>query len=175
MKMEVTAMEEKNRRIGKFNIVDIVVLLILVVGVVLLGVKFLGGEKTAVGTPTRIEYTVLVRAVHPDVCETIMGYKKANAQLMANGALVDGYVTDITYEPHINYGENDEGLPVISREEGEDARMDMVFTIQAAVDSPVTNKVGTQEVRIGKGHIVKTTEFELEGYSTTILTREVIQ
>lgn len=167
-------MEEKKRRIGKFNIVDILVVLILLVGVALLGVKFLGGEKAVPGTPTRIEYTVLVRAVHPEVCDTIMGYKKANVQLMANGALVDGYVTDITCEPHVNYSGNDEGVIVISREEGEDARMDMVFTIQAAVDSPVTNKVGTQEVRIGKGHIVKTTEFELEGYTATILTREVI-
>lgn len=168
-------MEEKKRRMGKFNIVDIIVAIILLVGLILLGAKLLGGKETTTGKPTRIEYTVLVRAVHPEACQSIMGYKKANAQLMANGALVDGYVTDITYEPHINYSEGETGSATISREEGEDARMDMVFTIQATVDSPVTNKVGTQEVRIGKGHIVKTTEFELEGYSTTILTRETIQ
>jgi len=168
-------MEEKRRRSHKFNVVDIVILLIVVIGVALVGVKFLGGEEPVMAAPTRIEYTVLVRAVDQRVCDNIMAYQGTDVQLMANGALVDGYVTDITYGPHINYPAVNDGETTFHVEEGENARVDMIFTIQAAVDSPVTNKVGTQEVRIGKSHIVKTTEFELEGYSTTTLSREKIQ
>ena len=104
-----------------------------------------------------------------------MEYKSANAQLMANGELVDGYVTDITYQPHINYEADSNGEVIPSVEEGENARVDMVFTIQAAANNNVTYKVGTQEVRIGKNHIVKTTEFELEGYDdVVVVSRKVI-
>ncbi len=168
-------MEEKSRKLGKFNIVDIVVLVILVLGLAFVGIKFLGGGGEQASGGVRIEYTVLVREVDPMVCETVMGYKKANVQLMANGALVDGYVTDIDYRPHVNYETNSDGIVVVSQEEGENARVDMIFTIQAAASNAVSYKVGTQEVRVGKTHIVKTTEFEMEGYDAVTLTREVIQ
>lgn len=168
-------MEEKSRRSGKFNVVDIVILAIVLVGLVFVGMKFLGSRNGGGSAPTRIEYTVLVEEVLPDVCETVMEYRKANVQLMANGELVDGHVVDISYQPHINYEPNDAGVVTPSKEEGEGARMDMIFTIQATVENPVTCKVGTQEVRIGKSHIVKTAEFEMEGYPTTTLTKEVIE
>lgn len=168
-------MEEKSRRKGRFNIVDIIVVLILVAGAAFVGMKFLGGGGGGGAAATRIEYTVLVPGVRAEVCENLMGYKKANAQLMANGELVDGYVTDITYQPHINYEANSNGEIIPSVEEGENARVDMLFTIQSAVSSTVTYKVGTQEVRVGKTHIVKTTEFEMEGYDdAVIVSREVI-
>lgn len=169
-------MEEKSRKFGKFNIVDIIVLVIIVLGLIFVATKFLGNDdtQTAAGG-VKIEYTVLVREVDPLVCDTVMGYKKANVQLMANGAMVDGYVTDIDYRPHVNYETNSDGIVVVSQEEGENARMDMIFTIQATANNAVNYKVGTQEVRIGKTHIVKTTEFEMEGYDAVTLTREVIQ
>lgn len=168
-------MEERNRRRFKFNVVDGIVLLIIIVGVILLAVKLTGDRRGASTPAARIEYTVLVRAVHPEVCENIMGYKRANAQLMAGGNLLDGYVTDITSTPHVVYeGEKEQGA-LVGVETGENARMDMVFTIQAGVEDTVAYRIGTQEVRIGKSHIVKTTDFELEGYSTTILSRETIQ
>lgn len=166
-------MEEKSRR--KFNIIDIIVLLIIVAGVVLLGMKLMGGRGAGEAAKIKIEYSVRVNEVSPEVCETVMGYKKAGVQLMAAGEMVDGYVTDITYQPHITYEANDQGVIVTAEEQGEDARVDMIFTIQATVDSTVTYKVGTQEVRIGKSHVVKTAEFEMEGYPTVTLTREVIQ
>lgn len=168
-------MEEKGRRFGKFNIIDILILLIIVAGVVFLAVKLTGSRSLGEESYTRIEYTVWVGEVPAQVCETVMGYKKANVQLMANGEMVDGYVTDITYGPHITYEANADGVIVTAEEQGEHARKDMVFTIQATVASTVTNKVGTQEVRIGKSHVVKTTEFEMEGYPTKTLTREVIE
>ena len=41
-----------------------------------------------------------------------------------NGELVDGYVTDITYQPHINYEANSNGEIIPSVEEGENARVE---------------------------------------------------
>ena len=169
-------MEEKGRRFGKFNIVDIIIILILIVGVIFLAVKFLGsrgGEEN--DASVRIEYTVLVRKVDPQVCENVMAYKNANVQLMANGQMVDGNVVDITYGPHINYEADSNGVVTSSEEQGEDARVDMYFTIQATANNTINYKVGTQEVRIGKVHIVKTTEFEMEDYETVTISRKVLQ
>ena len=39
----------------------------------------------------------------------------------------------------------------------------MVFTIEGTVKDNLTSELGTQEIRVGKTHIVKTTTFELEG------------
>ena len=170
-------MEEKKRRSGKFNIVDIIVVVILLAGVAFLGMKLLGGGGDMVGTSTRIEYTVLVPDVNPEACENIVAIqeKLGQVQLMANGDLVDGYVTDVAYGPHITHEPNADGVIVTAVEEGEGAHVDMTFTIQAGVSSTVTYKVGTQEVRVGKPHIVKTTEYEMEGYDeAVILSREVL-
>ena len=79
---------------------------------------------------------------------------------MANGEMVDAYVTAVTAVPHdggITF--NSTGgerltLPV------ESDKLDLTFTIQANVVNTVINDVGTQEVRIGKSHIVKTVHFE---------------
>ena len=46
--------------------------------------------------------------------------------------------------------------------------LDLTFTIEVNVANRITNEVGTQEVRIGKTHIVKTADFDLEG--GTVLT-----
>lgn len=170
-------MEEKSRRKGRFNIVDIIVVLILIAGLAFVGFKFLGDGSGSATASTRIEYTVLVPGVRAEVCENIMDIQreKGQVQLMANGQLLDGYVTAVEAQPHVSYEPNDMGVIMISQEVGEGARVDMLFTIQAAVDNTVTCKVGTQEVRIGKTHIVKTTEFELEGYDdVVVVSREVI-
>ena len=171
-------MEEKKRRNGKFNIVDIIIVVILLAGAAFLGMKLLGGGGgDIVGSSTRIRYTVLVPGVNAEVSENIvdMQTEKGQVQLMANGALVDGYVTGVEVATHINYEPNAEGTITISEETGENARVDMAFTIEAAVGSTVTYKVGTQEVRVGKSHIVKTTEYELEGYEdAVVVSREVI-
>jgi hypothetical protein len=39
---------------------------------------------------------------------------------------------------------------------------DLTFTIEAYVANDVKNELGTQEIRVGKTHIVKTRQFELE-------------
>lgn len=166
-------MEEKSRRKGKFNIVDIIVLAIVVLGLVLVGSKFLGkDEGTASSSGVPIEYTVLVRAVDARVCENVMPYRNEKVQLMANGEMVNGYVVHIEQLPHVNYGTNEQGEVIATEETGEYARYDLLFTIQATANNRVNYKVGTQEVRIGKGgHVVKTTVYELEGYTSTIMSR----
>ena len=87
---------------------------------------------------------------------------------MANGEMVDAWVTNVTAAPHeggltmtdVN------GTTMTFPVEGDDT-LDLTFTIQANVVNSVTNEVGTQEVRIGKSHIVKTVHFELNNGTIT--------
>ena len=91
---------------------------------------------------------------------------------MADGSMVDAYVTSVTAAPH------DDGLTMTDVNGNqltfpvENDGLDLTFTIQANVVNAVTNEVGTQEVRIGKTHIVKTVHFELTNGTITTCTWE---
>ena len=85
---------------------------------------------------------------------------------MADGKLVDGFVTGVVATPHVNYGTAADGTTVRSEEDpANGGRWDLLFTVEANVPDPTVNKVGTQEVRVFKNHILKTTHFEFQ-YST---------
>ena len=43
----------------------------------------------------------------------------------------------------------------------EDGTVDLLFTIECNVVNPITTEIGTQEVRVGKTHIVKTDKIEM--------------
>lgn len=47
--------------------------------------------------------------------------------------------------------------------QSQDGAYNVVFTIEGTVKDNLTSELGTQEIRVGKTHIVKTTTFELEG------------
>ena len=40
-------------------------------------------------------------------------------------------------------------------------KLDLIFTIECNVVNSITTEIGTQEVRVGKTHTVKTDKFEL--------------
>ena len=83
------------------------------------------------------------------------------------------YAQALGREPDLILGDFDSAPPPNSPAKRltfpvENDGLDLTFTIQANVVNAVTNEVGTQEVRIGKTHIVKTVHFELtNGIITT--------
>ena len=153
--------DEKGRLFGKINIVDLLVVLVIVIAAVVLGVKFLGGGGTSAINPakTPVRYTVLVQGVEPEVYENIQKY--IPGQLMASGEMLDGYITAV--EPvegrartaTVDAADGTLEIPV------NDGKMDLLFTIECNVVNPVTTEIGTQEVRVGKTHTVKTNRIEL--------------
>ena len=151
--------DEKGRLFGKLNLVDALVILVILIGAVVLGVKFLGGGSSAINpTGTLVRYTVLVEGVEPAVYENIQKY--IPSQLMASGELLDGYVTGVTAEPHeetatVNTTDGTLEIPVSP------GTLDLTFTIECNVVNAITTEIGTQEVRVGKIHTVKTDKFEL--------------
>lgn len=152
-------MNGKGKLFGKLNIVDLLVILVVIVGIIFVGIKFLG-PKTGLGGGggTHITYTVLVENVQPAVYENIQSYLPST--LMASGELLNGQVTAVTAKPHeesvtVSASGNAVVVPVAR------GLLDLTFTIEADVVNRITTELGTQEVRIGKVHIVKSQDFEL--------------
>ena len=164
--------DEKGKLFGKLNIIDLLVIVLLLVAVVLVVFKVLAKDGAVGAQHTVLTYTVEVKGVDPEVYEGIKAYvpgeNGTGDQLMANGEMADAYVTGVSAVPH-------EGGITMTDVNGttltfptEEDTLDLTFTIQANVVNAVTNEVGTQEVRIGKTHIVKTVHFELtNGIITT--------
>jgi hypothetical protein len=134
------------------------VIVLVVAALALLAVKIGGRGSGGVTEKTKLPYTVKVTAVEPEVYQSVL--ENIPGQLMASGAMVDAYVGAGAASPAVNgasLNTSGGGLAVTLRED----LLDLVFTIEANVTNTVLNEVGTQEVRIGKSHIVKTTKFEL--------------
>lgn len=152
--------DEKGRLFGKLNIVDLLVILVVLVAVVVLGVKFLGKDGGGGINPgkTQVTYTVLVKGVEQEVYDNIQKY--IPGQLMASGEMLDGQVVSVEPRAHEQTVTVDttDGTLEIPVDEG---TIDLLFTIECNVVNPITTEIGTQEVRVGKTHTVKTDKFEL--------------
>ena len=154
--------DEKGRLFGKLNIVDLLVILVVLVAVVVLGVKFLGKDGGGGINPgkTQVTYTVLVKGVEQEVYDNIQKY--IPGQLMASGEMLDGQVVSVEPRAHEQTVTVDQiktsATPEPTVDEG---TIDLLFTIECNVVNPITTEIGTQEVRVGKTHTVKTDKFEL--------------
>ncbi|MEG2000697.1 MAG: DUF4330 domain-containing protein [Evtepia sp.] len=154
--------DEKGKIFGKLNVIDLIVALAIVAVAVVLVVK-LTGSNTEVGGSTELTYTVQVADVKQEVYEAI-AKQDFPAQMMAAGDLLDAYVVSVTATPSADemyrMTTDVDGRAVLNKTEQK--RYDLLFTMKATIPDNVKNEVGTQEVRLGKTHIVKTANFELE-------------
>ncbi len=160
----------KNGKVfGKINIIDLLVILVVIVAAVAVALKMtgrLGPARVDVGT--NITFTMKAENIDEEVYESIKGYIAAaqaagapGDQFMANGELLPGYITGVTATPRPETAT----LSTISGNTtltlGQAGKVDLVFEAQAYVASNIKTELGTQEIRAGKSHIIKTTHFEL--------------
>lgn len=156
-------MDEKGKLFGKINIIDLLVLIAIVFVGIILGGKLLGNNTDFAGS-TKLTYTVKVENVSEDVYLALEKMELPD-QLMTAGDLLNGKVTSISAEKSIK-----QELQVVPNSKGTPSSVtltapdtyDILFTIEAFVANDVKNELGTQEIRVGKTHIVKTQHFELE-------------
>lgn len=146
----------------KLNMIDWIVIVLVVIVVAALGWKLIGVKKTADAeakaaaeqsfeAAEHLTYQVVVTDVPEDVAQACIAQADlpmADRQLMANGKPVEGYLMDIT-----------------GKQEADGS-----YTLTATVEASIVEKdagiysVGTQEVRVGKSHILKTYNLELDGH-----------
>lgn len=165
--------DEKGKLFGKLNVIDLIVIILIVAVLVVVGVKVIGADRdglpsqsSAAATPGVLTYTVRVTAQSEEIAEFIAKYVDAETekrdQLLTSTGLVDAYVVDFWTEPS-KYNRLSSGLiDMLDAEQAEAVGLiDICFVIEASVEDIQYNLVGSQEVRVGKSHTVKTAHFEL--------------
>lgn len=137
----------------KFNIIDIIAVVLILAVVAFVGVKLLGNDDSGVEI-VDIRYTVLCENQSAEVYESVQKY--IPSALMASGTLYDAKVVSV------------EATPVLVCSNGEwmedPAHVDLLFVVEGTTEkTPVlTPKVGAQEIRIGNEIILKTEYMEFD-------------
>ena len=138
----------------KFNIIDVVVVVLIVAVAALLVMKFAGGEtyESQYGT---IRYTVVAQDQPVEVYEGVQAHVPGT--LMASGARYDGQQIVSVEAKHVMVRDNGAWVE-------DPSHVDIFFTIEGTVEiTPVmTTTVATQEIRVGREIILKTEYLEFD-------------
>lgn len=142
---------EKKR---KFNIIDILVLLLFVAAVVFLGSKVMSRVQNQGSDTITLRYQVMYEGVSNDLYDAAAEH--VPSQIMASGVLYDSYVTAVEKQDYYVY---EDGQWVV-----DPYHCTLVFTVEGNVAnaSVLTTEVGSQEVRVGKEHVLKTQYLEFD-------------
>ena len=137
----------------KFNIVDIiaVVLIVLVLGFV--GSKYLNRSSGSAETNTvTVRYTVLCEGVDAALYETTKAHLPS--QLMASGALYDGYIESVEREDYYVLGPDGEWVL-------DPNSVNLYFTVEAHIPATaaIKTEIGKQEVRVGKSDYILKSQY----------------
>lgn len=160
-------MEQKKAfRIGKFNIVDIIAVILLLAVAAYGAARLLNRGGTIEVPTTRITYVVRVQNVATEMYET----SKANlpSPLMASGARLSGRIESVEMTPFLVLGPDGQWYE-------DPDHVNLYFTCTATVpkEEVMTTKVGEQEVRIGKtDYIMKSETVEFQNGTVIDVQRE---
>lgn len=152
---------EKGKLFGIINLVDLLVLVFILLVVGGVAWKIFGSQVTRiVANDFEITYTVRMQNTYKEYYDELVknGFPQ---QLTAGDGYVDGaYITGAVMVPAVNQVPNSLGQIV---DFAEQTRIDIICTITAKTADTAIIKVGTQEIRVGKDHFVKTKYFEMTG------------
>ena len=165
------AIDQKGKIFGKLNVIDLIVILLIIVVLALVGYKLVFSNGAMSGGGQKIVYTVKVEGVEPEVYEFIQ--ESLPSQLMSSNEMLDeayarfhkvkeltaelAEIENDTYQMVWNSNTGSQELQRVSS-----GTYDLVFTIEGTIQNTVSSELGSQEIRVGKSHIVKTDLFELE-------------
>lgn len=162
----MSIIDKKGKLFGKLNIIDLIAVILIVAVVALLGYKLMSNQGGLAGEGQPVVYTVKVRNVDQRIYDFIQDeVDKGPCQLTASNEMLNAYVTKVEATPTEDTTfvvKEDRNLNLTTLVEADAGTYDLVFTIEATVKDNLTSELGSQEIRVGKTHIVKTTTFELE-------------
>lgn len=147
-------MEQKAKRVGKFNIIDIIAVILLLAAAAFVGWRVLGPDDTAGAERdmTPVTFTLLVEGVPQELYESCLEHLPA--PLMASGALVEGEITGVEKRPYYVLAADGEWVE-------DPDHVSLLFTAHTSTPTAevMTTKVGDQEVRIGKTDYILKSEW----------------
>ena len=148
-------MEQKAKR--KFNIVDVIIVVLLVAVVGFAAYKLLGSRDSGPRAMTKVTYTVKAEGVPKEVYENSKLHLPS--PLMASGALVGGQIESVEKAPYYVLGPVGEWV-----EDPDHVNLYLTATTEVNGGPVMTTKIGDQEVRIGKkDYILKSEYVEFQG------------
>ena len=142
-------MEQKAKRIGKFNVIDIIAVVLILAVMAFAGYKLMNrGGDAAQPEMVKITYQVKAEGVPAELYENTK--KHLPSKMMASGAYVGGEIVDVEKEPYYVLGPDGQWVE-------DPYHVNLIFTAEAKVTagSIMLSKVGEQEIRVGKDHIIK--------------------
>ena len=147
-------MEEKAKRIGKFNIVDIIAVLVILAVLAFAGIKLAhrGGGETVEAAMTKVTYVVRAEGVPVELYENCLEHLPS--PLMASGALVGGEIVSVEKTPYYVLGPDGQWV-----EDPDHVNLYLTATTEVNGGPVMTTKIGDQEVRIGKTDYILKSEF----------------
>ena len=162
-------MEQKAKHVGKFNIIDIIAV-ILILAVLAFGAwKLLGssgGGEAGESSMVKVTYVVRAEGVPREVYENCQEHLPS--PLMASGALVGGQIESVEMEPYYVLSSSGEWV-----EDPDHVTLYFTATTETPAGEVMTTKVGDQEVRIGKtDYILKSEYIEIQGGTVVDVTWE---
>lgn len=148
-------MEQKAKRIGKLNIIDLIAIVLIVAVLALTAWKFIGknGDSISYDRPqTKVTYQVKVEGVAPELYENCQAHLPS--PLMASGALVGGQIEAVEKETYQVLDANGNWVT-------DPDHVTLIFTVTTTTPTAevMTTKVGDQEVRIGKTDYILKSEY----------------
>ena len=148
--------QKKSFRIGKFNVIDIIAVALILAVALYAAARILNRGGTIEVPTMEITYVVRVQNVATELYET----SKANlpSPLMASGARLNGRIESVEMTPYLVLGPDGEWYE-------DPDHVNLYFTCTATVprEDVMTTKVGEQEVRIGKtDYIMKSETVEFQ-------------
>jgi hypothetical protein len=153
-------MEQKTKK--KWNIIDILAAIILLLGLAFVGWKLANRESAAAEAKTiHVTYVAKAEGVDPALYENCKAHLPS--PLMASGQLLGGQIESVRQEPYYTLDERGNWVE-------DPYHVNLYFTASTDVaDIPVqTTKVGEQEVRVGKTDYVLKSEY-IEFSNVTIV------
>ncbi len=170
---------EKGKLFGIINIVDLLALLLVLFVIAVVAWKLFGdsiaetAEKNreaaeleqSLANRIKVTYTVRCTNQRESAFEELekFGFPQ---QLAINEGVIDGaFITDAYSEPSTTVFGDSDGVSV---ESAYGSRVDIVATVEALVPPDAFITVGSQELRVGKTHTLKTQFWEVVGVIETI-------
>ena len=148
-------MEQKSKRIfGKFNIVDVLAVLLIVAVLVFVGYKLAtrGGVEAGEAKTVTVDYTVKCEGVDKSLYESCQ--KHLPSQLMASGELYDGQINSVREEEYDVLDNNGDWVK-------DPNHVTLYFGIEASIPEAdvMTTEIAKQEVRVGKSDYILKSEY----------------
>ena len=147
-------MEQQAKRMGKFNIVDVIAVILIAAVVLFAAWKLLGPDDSVSAERAMTDVTFVVKAegVPAELYENCLEHLPS--PLMASGALVGGEIVSVEQEPYYVLSANGDWVE-------DETHTTLLFTVETATPTAevMTTQVGEQEVRIGKTDYILKSEF----------------